>query len=306
MVTILRATALKAAKPAIRAAIQSRPAAIVSFHPLLNHLAAETVKEMPGIHVPVVTVITDLVEVHASWICPEVDAIVTPTLGARRRCLSANGRPERVCSIGLPVHPAFTAPAGSMAKTRLRERLGLDPTRFCALVCAGADGSGPIERTARVIAGAELELELIVICGRNRRARERLAGLRHSDGRPVKTYGFVNNMAEIMQAVDVVVTKAGPATIAEALCSELPLLLTWYLPGQEAGNVGWVVETGAGRFVPDPAALIQSLHALVSPKSSELEAMRAAARRAARPDAAAGIAHLIARVAGDGRLEAAA
>ena len=54
--------------------------------------------------------------------------------------------------------------------------------------------------------------------------------------------GFVNNMAEYMVAADILITKACPGTIVEAASIGLPVLLTSYLPGQEEGNVDFVVE----------------------------------------------------------------
>ena len=53
-------------------------------------------------------------------------------------------------------------------------------------------------------------------------------------------------MPEFMQASDVLITKAGPGTISEAFISGLPLILFSKMPGQEDGNVDYVVNQGAG------------------------------------------------------------
>lgn len=67
----------------------------------------------------------------------------------------------------------------------------------------------------------------------------------------VHPLGFVTKMAEYMVASDVLVTKAGPGTIAEAASVGLPVLLTSYLPGQEEGNVDFVLDNEFGSYVPD-------------------------------------------------------
>ena len=59
-------------------------------------------------------------------------------------------------------------------------------------------------------------------------------------------YGFTHDMPDFMRAADVIVTKAGPGTIAEALIAQLPIILYAKLPGQEDGNVDFVVSEGAG------------------------------------------------------------
>jgi 1,2-diacylglycerol 3-beta-galactosyltransferase len=114
----------------------------------------------------------------------------------------------------------------------------------------------------------------------------------------VRVLGYVNNMAEWMRAGDVVVSKAGPGTIAEALCCGVPLLLVWYLPGQERGNVEWVVDIGAGRYVPRDEQLVDTVAELAAPGSEALATMRSAVRAAARPEATRRIAGLIASMAG--------
>lgn len=63
--------------------------------------------------------------------------------------------------------------------------------------------------------------------------------------------GFVTKMAEYMVAADVLVSKAGPGTIAEAASLSLPVMLTSFLPGQEEGNVDFVVTGGFGTFISD-------------------------------------------------------
>lgn len=63
--------------------------------------------------------------------------------------------------------------------------------------------------------------------------------------------GFVSKMAEYMVAADVLVSKAGPGTIAEAAALSLPVMLTSFLPGQEEGNVDFVTNGGFGSFISD-------------------------------------------------------
>jgi 1,2-diacylglycerol 3-beta-galactosyltransferase len=59
-------------------------------------------------------------------------------------------------------------------------------------------------------------------------------------------------MDDWMVAADLMVTKAGPGTIAEAAIVGLPCMLSGFLPGQEEGNVPYVIEAGYGDFSRDP------------------------------------------------------
>jgi 1,2-diacylglycerol 3-beta-galactosyltransferase len=297
-VTLLERTALRSVTRAVEAAVRGiDPDCVVSFHPLLNHISVRAVQARKR-RIPVITVITDLVDIHASWACRDVDAVVVPSTGGFERCRRAGIPASRCHDIGLAVDRRFTDfPSDSGAVAALRSRLGLRADSFVVLVCGGADGSGGLVRNARAIAATSMDLDLVVICGRNERARSALAGLRTAAGRDVRVLGYVTDMPQWMRASDVVVSKAGPGTIAEALCCGLPLLLVWYLPGQERGNVEWVVDIGAGRFVPRVEQLIDAVTELGIPGSATLAAMRGAVRAAARPDATRRIAELIAEMA---------
>lgn len=269
------------------------PAAIVSFHPLLGRAAAR-VRRRLDLPAPVVSVVTDLVDVHALWACSEVDLLIAPTTIAVDRCVR-NGVPlERLRHIGLPVDPAFTRPRPDPVERReLRLARGLDPERFTVLLSGGADGSGGLMRRAKLLAGSDPDRSLIVICGHNRHAQRQLNGLLDLSGSPVKVLGFVDDMAEWMRVADVVVTKAGAGTVAEALCSGLPMLVVWFIPGQERGNMEWVVAGGAGRYVPGEVELLRELAALAAPGSPALAEMRAAAASMARPHATAEVAEAV-------------
>lgn len=298
-VSAMLRSALRPVGPGIaRLVDRMGPAAVVSFHPLLNHLTAQAVRSLRSRRPALITVITDLVDVHASWACGDVDAVVIPSPGGLDRCRRAGIPADRCHLLGLAVDPAFARPPPSPSeRTALRVRLGLDSERFLVLVCSGADGSGGIHKRARGLAAAGLDVDIAVICGRNARVRQALAGLRDSHGRPVAVHGFVQNMPDWMRAADLMVTKAGPGTIAEALCSGLPLLLTWYLPGQERGNLEWVVDAGAGRYVPGMRELVDTVAELSIPGSPALQAMRRVVHAVARPEATASIASLVASMA---------
>jgi 1,2-diacylglycerol 3-beta-galactosyltransferase len=298
-VALLEGTVLRSVTGAVTEAIERiHPDCLVSFHPLLNHVGVRAVHSQAR-RIPVVTVITDLVDIHVAWACPEVDAVVVPSPGGLDHCRRAGIPASRCHDFGLAVDRRFTElPSDPDGIAAIRSRLGLREHAFVVLVCGGADGSGGLVKHARAIAAASLDVDVVVICGRNERARSALAGLHTARGRPVRVLGYVNNMPEWMRASDVVVSKAGPGTIAEALCCGLPLLLVWYLPGQERGNVEWVVDIGAGRYVPRDEQLVDAVAELAVPGSEALTTMRAAVRAAARPDATRRIAELIAAMAG--------
>ena len=104
-------------------------------------------------------------------------------------------------------------------------------------------------------------------------------------------------MAEFMQAADILVTKAGPSTICEALNAELPMVLYNRLPGQEDGNISYVVSAGAGVWAPWPEDVVAAIREWIQHPEKYNQAA-ASCRRLARPDSAHQIAEILAKQVG--------
>ncbi|MBE0699350.1 MAG: galactosyldiacylglycerol synthase, partial [Anaerolineaceae bacterium] len=113
----------------------------------------------------------------------------------------------------------------------------------------------------------------------------------------VKIYGFVQEMPDFMRASDILVSKAGPGTISEAFIAGLPVILYSRLPGQEDGNVGYVVDNFAGVWAPRPDAVVTAMRYWLDHPDQRRKAMDACLRLA-RPQAAREIAHLLAAQVG--------
>jgi 1,2-diacylglycerol 3-beta-galactosyltransferase len=125
---------------------------------------------------------------------------------------------------------------------------------------------------------------LAVVTGHNPALRRRLEGVVWEI--PTRIYGFVDNMPELMSASDVLVTKAGPGTLAEAFIAGLPVIISSYIPGQEEGNVKYVLEQEAGAYATDPAEIARIVRGWLEPGNKDLERIVANASALARPDAA--------------------
>ena len=106
----------------------------------------------------------------------------------------------------------------------------------------------------------------------------------------VQVCGFVNQMSDYMEVADVMITKAGPGTIAEATIRGLPTMLSSFLPGQEAGNVPFVIESGFGEYSRDPKTIAKTVRGWIQ-DPAKLDELAKAARKAAAPRATQEIAH---------------
>ncbi|MDY7078911.1 MAG: glycosyltransferase [Chloroflexota bacterium] len=280
---------------AMRRLLRDHPAdVVVSCHPLLNHVTQRTLAQTETPTTPI-TLVTDLATAHALWFAPESTRCLVPT-GASRQCALVSGLPaERVLVTGLPVHPRFVTTAREN-RLAVRRRLGLEPDLPTVLLVSGAEGMGPVIRTSRAVAASGIQAQLVIVAGRNERLRAGLSA--ETWPLPVRVEGFVDNMHEWMRAVDLLVTKAGPSTVSEALVMGLPLVLSGALPGQERPTVDYVVRAGAGVWAPSPGRVARAVRELVIPGNPELAQMSLRARALARPDAARRVAEVVWAAAG--------
>ncbi len=262
------------------------PDVVISVHPLLNHVAHQAIASS-GRPRPLMTVVTDLVDFHRGWAFPRADLVVVPSEGAREVVIKRRVPAARVRLLGMPVDLRFRPPAPG-EKQALRRRFGLVEDRLTVLVAGGGEGSGRMLQQVRSLAWHDHPWQVIVVCGRNEKLRRRLGRVHF--GTSTLVLGFVSNMPELMRASDLVVTKAGPGAIAEALATEVPIILTGYLPGQETPNVRFVTNSGIGLYAPKPEQLRGAVERLMEGDGREWQGMADKAAQLSRPYASLDIA----------------
>lgn len=272
-------------RPAARQLVREHPAdLILNVHALFT---APVLRVLGKHRIPFITVVTDLVTAPVFWFHRRVDICVVPTEEVRRSALRHGLEPEQVKLLGLPVSRRFDQPGDI---TALRRQLGWPADRKVVLIIGGSEGMGPLYDTARGIAYTSPECAIAIIAGRNEKLKQQLENA--SWDCPVFIYGFVTNMHELMKAADILVTKAGPGTICEALNTGLPMVLYSRIPGQEEGNVRYVIEEGAGRWAPSPERTATAVRKWITNPAS-LNRAAESCRRIARPDAASQVADLV-------------
>jgi 1,2-diacylglycerol 3-beta-galactosyltransferase len=275
-------------RDSLRRFLLSHPAdAIVSFHPVPNYSLLMAMRQM-GLRIPMMTVVVDLVSVHASWFAPGACSYFVPVEKARQRALHWGVPPERLEVMGgMPVRRAFVD-ARDMPRSEARKQLNLRDDLPVVLIVGGGNGMGPVKAVVQAIGMAKPQAQLVVITGSNRALYEKLHELDLPARLRIERY--VPNMEVWMRAADILVTKAGPNTLCEAFVAGLPVVMYSALMGQEEGNVEYAVEKGAGIWAPKPCkAAAAVIELLADPDRRRAMAQRA--RQATDPYAAESLAH---------------
>jgi 1,2-diacylglycerol 3-beta-galactosyltransferase len=288
----------RAAYPLVRREVAAAfapdwPDIVVSVHPLQTEIPLRALREL-GNPAPFITVVTDPVTPPVAWFCPDVDLTVVATEPARQTAIQCDVPAEHIRILGLPVRKAFSTIWGR-PKPNARTQLGLEADRPLALLTGGGAGIGklmPLARgIARRLAAATYPAQMAIIAGRNQLLRKQLQA--EPWPVPVKVLGFVEDMPNWLTAADLLVSKAGPGTLAEATCAGLPVIITGHIPGQEDGNVTWLEQHGAGIYAREPERVGALVTDLLRPDNPLLVHMAVQSRSLAHCDASALIAQAV-------------
>jgi UDP-N-acetylglucosamine:LPS N-acetylglucosamine transferase len=257
---VMQVVYLQAHRNIVRALTEARPSLVVSVHPLANGLIGNTRRKY-RLNFRFITVVTDLVSLHAAWADPDAELCIVPTDEAYERMCKLGMPESKLIRSGFPVHPKFAAYSGTQRAARAALGIALEP--FTVLVTSGGVGGGNMRELVVALDQAYPQQQLLVVTGRNAALREELQAL--DLGPNVHIYGFVDNMEELMAASNIIVTKAGPGTLMEALAMRRPVIVTQAVGMQERGNIDFVLNYELGAFCPTIERIVPAIGELMDP-----------------------------------------
>ncbi len=263
---------------------KSRPDFVVSVVPQFNRAISESLHRVNA-ETPLVTILTDFADFPPHfWIEPpqgEAESgqfYICGTSRAAEQAMALGVPQERVLrTSGMIVHPRFYE-AAPVDRASERLRLGLNANLPTGLVLFGGHGSTVMREIAERLDESGIEMQLILICGRNRELEDHL---RRTHARyPRYVEGFTKEVPYYMQLADFFIGKPGPGSVSEALLMNLPVIVernARTMP-QERYNVEWVLEKGVGIAVKDfDGEIVGAVTQLLRPGMLEAYRQRAAA-----------------------------
>jgi UDP-N-acetylglucosamine--N-acetylmuramyl-(pentapeptide) pyrophosphoryl-undecaprenol N-acetylglucosamine transferase len=218
-------------------------------------------------------------------------------LGVHAR--SRGRRADRYRVTGRPI------PLPQLDRAGARARMGVGPDETCVLVYGGSLGARSINRAA-IEAFAGATFHVVHVCGRRDYPEMAALAERRSAGPPgydLREYLDLADFADALAAADLVVARAG-GSLFEIAAHGRPAILVPYphaTADHQTANARWMERGGAAVVVLDEelsAARLARETAMLLADPQRLQAMAAAARRLARPDAADAVARELLEAAG--------
>jgi processive 1,2-diacylglycerol beta-glucosyltransferase len=234
------------------------------------------------------TVITDM-GLHNYWLHEGVDHYFVAVQDVADSLINQGVSPERIVVSGIPIEKKFSKPVN---RDELLKNLGLSVERPIVLIVGGQLGFLELKKIVQDIVGRHEDAQLLIVAGRDKELQTAIEQSTLGGMEQVKTFGFVDNMEELMSIADVMFSKAGGLTVSEALAKGVPLVINKVIPGQEEDNVNFLVKHNAAVRVNDATAVGQAVIELLD-DPDRLSQMQAASKRLGKPDAAQTIADFV-------------
>jgi hypothetical protein len=244
---------------------QTQPDMVVSLVPHFNRALGESFESAFPTG-PFVTILTDLADYPPHfWMERQRQFLICGTSRAAGQAHQL-GFPDPFVfqTSGMILHPRFYEPEPP-DRAEQRKKLGLDPTRPTGIVLFGGFGNWEMLRILRRIDRSSLDVQLILICGRN----EKLARALRAEKTRIRTHveGFTTQIPYYMALSDFFIGKPGPGSISEALAKRLPVIIdcnAWTLP-QERYNAQWVRENEVGVVLHSHRKIVAAVAELAQP-----------------------------------------
>ncbi|HTM56862.1 MAG TPA: glycosyltransferase [Candidatus Udaeobacter sp.] len=263
------------------------PDAVVCTH----FLPVEALSPSRGhgrLRVPLYCVITDFTA-HPFWAFPHVDRYFVASPEVAEELAGHGVTRSKIEVTGIPVDPIFAKTIGRSAACA---RFGLEPKEPVVLVMGGGSGVGPLADLAERLTALAARPRVVVVCGTNQRLFRELESRAAARAGRILPIGFTYEVDALLEACDVVVSKAGGLTCSEALIKRVPLVIYRPTPGQEVRNAAYL-EQGGAAVLAESAAEVETTVSRWLGSPAERDRVREAAGKLAHPDAAERIARRV-------------
>lgn len=219
-------------------------------------------KENHESSIPTAVLVTDAFEAHAMWFAGPSDHYIFYDPDRMHQLLAAGVRQEQIRIMDFPLREEFIRkPVDRRDGPGTRRRA---KARLSVLLAFGGEGRGQAERQVQGILDADLDLDMVVVCGKNEHLQARLSQLaaERPGGRTrLVPHGFVDDIREHLAAADLTMGKSGTSFTFETLFFNKPFLIT-HTMANESGCRDFVLQHRVGWYaprIPDQVAILRSL-----------------------------------------------
>lgn len=222
---------------------EKEPKLLVSTYPIWDLLTKKVWKQYSHGKLPFVSIITDSMSVHPCWTQGDPDYFVVANEDTKVALCKLGVSEKRVKVFGYPVAHKFLKRA---SHGEFQQKWNLSPKRKTLLLILSAGVRwGKVKELAKTMRASKIKnLQLVIIAAESARWKEKLERMEWPW--PTRITGWTNEIHTFIHGADIILTKAGGATVMECIASGKPMMIIEAIPGQEMGNAMLVQKYNVG------------------------------------------------------------
>ena len=223
---------------------EKKPDIIVSTFPLWDHMTAEIWKKYRK-NAKFISIVTDSITIHSAWVAANTDYHIVANEDTALSLKELGVKTDKIKILGFPVRIDFMQ---DFNKREFLLKNGLNPDLCTILFLPAAQNPRKNIKIMKDLARKQTNCNIIVITGRDPKVKPKLEKVANAPN--IKVLGWTDEMPRFIRAANIVVTKAGGATVMECIAAKKPMIITFVIPGQEQGNAELIKRYGLGIIAP--------------------------------------------------------
>lgn len=263
------------------------PDIIVSTFPIWDYAIAQMwKKEHP--EAKFINIITDSISIHKAWLIADSDYRIVPNEDTAKVLMEKGVPADKIKILGFPVSLEFIK---EIDKKDILRSLNLNPKLYTILLFATIGENRRNIKIFEKVINEKRDYNVIGIMGRNKTLMPKIEHLKNQKN--VAFLEWTDNVPSLMKSSDLIITKAGGATIMECIAAKKPMMITQVIPGQEEGNAILIQNHNLGVILKKGRKGIEEIPSLISSIRKENQKYSSALKEQSNPRAALKIAEFI-------------
>ncbi|MGF7060316.1 MGDG synthase family glycosyltransferase [Brassicibacter mesophilus] len=217
--------------------IENKPDLIIGTHPfIVNVIGYMKANEL--IKIPFISIVTDY-QAHQTYVNSYVDAYITASYYTSQSLINRGISEQKIYPYGIPIRREFLEKENinSIKSHNLHSRLTI-------LLMGGSMGVKAMKKVLNNLVVNENAIKIIVVCGNNNILKYEIEKnyMDNFKNKEIIVYGFTKEIPQLMDISDIIITKPGGLTVSEAIVKNVPMIIPYFIPGQEEENADFLAK----------------------------------------------------------------
>ena len=246
--------------------IKYNPDLLISTH-FWGNIIVGMLNKKGLINTKIISIMTDYVS-HEMWLKDEesINAFVVSNDIVKKELIEKGINGKKIYPFGIPLSKDFTK-ADNIIKIKKKYHVNNGKKTFLFFAGGSLGATYSLNYLKRVLE-KEYDINIIFVCGKNEELKRKTEKyIKRNKYKNIRILGFSNEVNNLLNISDVVITKPGGLSITECLEMKKPMLLIPGIGGHEIYNARFVCWNGYGIKCKTPRRLAKVVGIVLNRKN---------------------------------------